>query len=147
MSFTVEKITNFSQFLFFPPVARIGKDALQIRFKQVAGVLQILFGVCFCRPNGRKRLVQNGDDSLLFGERRERDFDGLVSVAIQIANARGVALHPFGDAREMSPMQKLVEKTEIQLMRIADSKSSSEIAKREITFCFIEKSNSPYWLL
>jgi len=44
-------------------------------------------------------------------------------------------------------MQKLVEKTEIQLMRIADSKSSSEIAKREITFCFIEKSNSPYWLL
>ena len=35
---------------------------------------------------------------------REKDSYGLVGVAIQIAYASGVALHPFRDARQIGPM-------------------------------------------
>ena len=39
-------------------------------FEQGAGVLQVLFGVGFGGGDAGKRLVENTDDALLFGERR-----------------------------------------------------------------------------
>ena len=58
------------QCLLHPPLAALGEDGLQVAFKQGAGVLEVLFGVGFGGGDAVKRFVEDADDPLLFGERR-----------------------------------------------------------------------------
>ena len=53
------------------PLPRWVKTALQVAFEQGAGVLEVLFGVGFGGGDAVKRFVEDADDPLLFGERRE----------------------------------------------------------------------------
>ena len=57
---------------FHPPLAALGEDGLQVAFEEGAGVLEVLFGVGFGGGDALKRFVEDADDPLLFGERRER---------------------------------------------------------------------------
>ena len=49
----------------------LGEDGLEVAFKEGAGVLEVLFGVGFGGGDAVKRFVEDADDPLLFGERRE----------------------------------------------------------------------------
>ena len=42
-------------------------------FEEGAGVLEVLFGVGFGGGDALKRFVEDADDPLLFGERRDRN--------------------------------------------------------------------------
>ncbi len=55
--------------------------------KERASVLEVPFGVGFGGGEARKRFVEQGDDSLLFGEWGISEWNGLVRVPIQIANS------------------------------------------------------------
>jgi hypothetical protein len=51
------------------------EDGIQIAFKQLAGVGEVLLGIrdrC-CDP--LKRFIENGDNALLFGKRNKRNWD------------------------------------------------------------------------
>ena len=51
-----------------PSITTLPKDGLKMTPKERAGVLEVLFGVSFGGGETRKRFVEQGDDSLLFGE-------------------------------------------------------------------------------
>ena len=63
--------------VFHPPRAALGEDGLEVAFEKGAGVLEVLFGVGFGGGDPRKRFVEEADDPLLFGERRERHWNFL----------------------------------------------------------------------
>ena len=77
---------------------------IQRAFEEGAGVLEVLVGAGFGGGDTLKRFVEDADDPMLFWERRVTDIYGLISVTVQIANASGVALHPFRDSGEVRPM-------------------------------------------
>jgi len=52
-----------------PPLPSLTEDGLKMTLKDRPGVLEVLFGVGFGSGEVRKRFVEQGDDSLLFGER------------------------------------------------------------------------------
>jgi len=49
----------------------LGEDGLEVAGEEGAGVLEVLFGVGLGGGDARKRFVQQPDDPLLFGERRD----------------------------------------------------------------------------
>ena len=57
--------------LLYPPLAALGEDGLEVAFEEGAGVLEVLFGVGFGGGDALKRFVEDADDPLLFGERRD----------------------------------------------------------------------------
>jgi hypothetical protein len=89
--------------------------------KERAGVLEVLFGVGFGGGEARKRFVKLADDSLLFGKWGISEWNGLVRVAIQIANSSRVTLNPLSDSRQIGPMQKLVQIAKVNLPGISDT--------------------------
>ena len=58
--------------LLHPLLAALGEDGLEVAFEEGAGVLEVLFGVGFGGGDALKRFVEDADDPLLFGERRDR---------------------------------------------------------------------------
>src|SRR4029077_7022211 len=90
-----------------------GEDGFQVAFKQSAGVLEVLFGIGFGGGEAFKRFVEDANDAVLFRKFWKGDFDCLVGIAIQITDSSRMALHPLRDARQVSPMQKLVQETKI----------------------------------
>ena len=69
---------DFPERLLHPPLAALGEDGLEVAFEEGAGVLEVLFGVGFGGGDALKRFVEDADDPLLFGERRDgnlRSFD------------------------------------------------------------------------
>ena len=71
--------TDLAKSLLHPPLAALGEDGLEVAFEEGAGVLEVLFGVGFGGGDALKRFVEDADDPLLFGERRERDLRMLVN--------------------------------------------------------------------
>ena len=51
-----------------PPLPLLGEDVIQIAFKQLAGVGEVLLGIGDRRRDPCKRFIENGDNALLFGE-------------------------------------------------------------------------------
>ena len=58
-----------------PPLPPLCENGLQVTFKQVAGVVEVLFGVGTGGGDAVKGLVEEGDDAVLFGEWRQRDWN------------------------------------------------------------------------
>ena len=67
------RVAQISRTASLPPIAALGEDGLEVAFEEGAGVLEVLFGVGFGGGDALKRFVEDADDPLLFGERRERD--------------------------------------------------------------------------
>ena len=63
-------VAYITESLLHPPLAALGEDGLEVAFKEGAGVLEVLFGVGFGGGDALKRFVEDADDPLLFGERR-----------------------------------------------------------------------------
>ena len=55
------------------PSPRWVKTALEVAFKEGAGVLEVLFGVGFGGGDALKRFVEDADDPPLFGERGDAE--------------------------------------------------------------------------
>jgi len=53
-----------------PPLPPLTEHGLKVTLKKRTGVQEVLFGVGFGGGKARKRFVEQGDDSLLLGERR-----------------------------------------------------------------------------
>src|SRR3546814_18708579 len=56
---------------FDPILARPRENDIQITFKQLAGVDEVLFGIGDGAPDPLKRFIANGDDAPLFGKDRK----------------------------------------------------------------------------
>ena len=53
--------------LFNPPLTLLGKNTIEIAFKQLTGVGEVLLGIGDRLGDARKYLIQNSDNALLFG--------------------------------------------------------------------------------
>ena len=91
-----------------PPLAALGKDGLEVAFKQGAGVLEVLFGVGFGGGDAVKRFVEDADDPLLFGERG----NGMASFDLcrRFVESRR-ALSTLQHHRSMNCRERAVERT------------------------------------
>jgi hypothetical protein len=56
------------QSLLLPPLPPLTEHGLKVILKSCTGVLEVPFGVGFGGGEARKRFVEQGDNSLLFGE-------------------------------------------------------------------------------
>src|ERR1039457_6199754 len=90
---SVTNYANLFDCLLHPPRAALGEDGIQVAFKQGAGVLEVLFGVGFGGGDAVKRFVQNANDSLLFGERRESEIKCTNLVSHQAVNGGTTTNH------------------------------------------------------
>ena len=54
--------------LLHPSLPLLGEDVIQIAFKQLTGVGEVLLGIGDRRRDPCKRFIENGDNALLFGE-------------------------------------------------------------------------------
>jgi hypothetical protein len=53
----------------------LGEHGLEVAFEESAGVLEVLFGSSFGGRNALKDFIEDADDPLLFGERRQRNLE------------------------------------------------------------------------
>ena len=83
-------VSNFSQLPFWPPLAVLAEDGLQVAFKQGAGVLEVLFGVGPGGSDAVKRFVEDGDDALLLGKGRHRELKLAQRFTSKVLNAGAV---------------------------------------------------------
>ena len=83
-----DKFADFAKRLLHPPLAALGEDGLEVAFEEGAGVLEVLFGVGFGGGDARKRFVEDADDPLLFGERRDGNLIRLELVAMTVRVGR-----------------------------------------------------------
>src|SRR5260221_13875498 len=97
MDLTVVSIERFNQSAFrnqfaytllHPALTALREDGLEVAFEEGAGVLEVLFGVGFGGGDALKRLVEEADDSLLFGERRDGDDEVSKSRIAQVHHRR-----------------------------------------------------------
>src|SRR5262245_34533855 len=73
MALNPSAFQKFLQLNPIPPLTTFREDGLQVAFKQRTGVLEVPFGVGFGGGDAVKRFVEDADDPLLFGERRDVD--------------------------------------------------------------------------
>ncbi len=66
-----DSFAYISQPFLYPPSTTLCENGLQVAFKEITGILEVLFGVGFGGGDAGKGLVEDADDALLFGERRE----------------------------------------------------------------------------
>lgn len=66
---------HIAESLFFPVVPALSQDRFKMTLKNRTGTLEIPLGVGFGGGEARKRFVEQGDDSLLFGEWGEGEFE------------------------------------------------------------------------
>jgi len=62
-------LTHFAKSYLNPPLPSLTEHGLKMALKERAGVLDVPLGVGFGGGEARKRFVEQGDDSLLLGER------------------------------------------------------------------------------
>ena len=92
--------------MLHPPPATLGEYGLQVAFEQGAGILQVLFGVGAGDSDAVKRIVEDADDALLFGEWRNRNWNFSQTTLIQFRHCE--SRDEFGQVGMNKKMDKPV---------------------------------------